>query len=226
MVSVIIPVHNGEAYLGEAIQSVLVQTLPADELIVIDDGSTDGTAAEAQRYGAKLRYVRQPHAGPGAARDHGIRIAKGDYLAFLDADDLWAPRKLELQMRAFEEEPELDLVFGHMDQFRSPELAPDVAATLVCNEVPTPSPLISCLLARRSAFDRVGALRTDLKNDFVDWYVRARDAGLRMRTLGELVSRRRMHPGNFTRRNKDLRQEYLHLLKMSLDRRRSRQDGG
>jgi glycosyltransferase involved in cell wall biosynthesis len=221
MISAVIPVFNGEAYLAEAIESVLGQTLPPGEILVVDDGSSDGTARVVERYYPRVIYRRQVNQGPGAARNLGIRESKGDFIAFLDADDLWLPERLEMQKNALDEDAGLDLVFCNMLQFRSPELSTAIAESLICDGRVQPSPLISCMLARRSAFERIGPLREDLKAEFVDWYLRAQDAGLKMRILDELLVKRRIHGGNFSLRNKDMRHEYLHSLKASLDRRRA-----
>jgi len=221
MISVVIPVHNGERYLAEAIESVLNQTYAPSQVLVIDDGSTDNTPAVARAYAEKVRYIRQEQKGPAAARDLGVRLSPTEFIAFLDADDIWMPEKLSAQMRAFTQEPEFDLVFCHMIQFRSPDLPVEVAATLACDERPQPSPLVSCLLTRRSAFERVGPLRTDIQAEFVEWYLRARDGGLRLRYVDEVLVRRRLHASNLTRRNNVVRQEYLQVLKASLDRRRA-----
>jgi len=227
MISVIIPVFDGERYIAQAIESVLDQTLPPDEVFVVDDGSQDGTREAIARYGSRVHYHHQSNLGSGAARNWGIRESKGDLLAFLDADDLWLPRRLELQKAALDEDPGLDLVFCHMSQFRSPELSPDEKANLLCDETPQPAPLISCLLARRSAFERVGPLRTDVKADFIDWYLNAQDMGLRMRTVDVPLVRRRIHPRNFSLTSKtDVRREYLFMLKASLDRRRVKTNSG
>jgi len=102
LISVIIPVYNGERYLAEAIESALAQTWEPVEIIIVDDGSTDGSADVASRFASSVKYDLQPHAGPGAARNRGARLARGDYLAFLDADDLWLKEKLKLQMAAMQ----------------------------------------------------------------------------------------------------------------------------
>src|SRR5438552_12366709 len=88
-VSVIIPVFNGERYIRQTIESVLAQTYQDFELLVIDDGSTDGTAEAVKEYEKNLRYVRQGNGGASKARNQGIRLSQGEYLAFQDADDLW-----------------------------------------------------------------------------------------------------------------------------------------
>ncbi len=109
-VSVIIPTYNYARFIGEAIDSTLAQTLPPLEVIVVDDGSTDGTRELLAEYGDRIRVISQQNQGVGAARNAGIAAARGEYLAFLDSDDAWYPRKLELQMLRFANEPELGLV--------------------------------------------------------------------------------------------------------------------
>ena len=122
VVSVIIPVFNGEKYLGEAIESVIAQTYRFVETIVIDDGSTDNSASVARRFGESVKYFHQTNQGTGAARNRGASLSGGDFLAFLDQDDLWLPDKLYRQMQVFAAVPDLDIVFGHLRQFHSPDL--------------------------------------------------------------------------------------------------------
>ena len=97
LVSVIIPTYNRWPMLRDAVASVLTQTFKNFELIIVDDGSTDETAHELAQYGASLRLVSQHNRGVAAARNAGVRVAKGEYIAFLDSDDLWLPKKLEVQ---------------------------------------------------------------------------------------------------------------------------------
>jgi glycosyltransferase involved in cell wall biosynthesis len=103
-VSTVIPVHNGEAYLAEAIGSTLSQTHPPIEVLVVDDGSTDATPSVAREFGDDVRYVRQDQSGVSAARNHGVQLARGELVAFLDHDDAWLPPKLERQVAAIESE--------------------------------------------------------------------------------------------------------------------------
>lgn len=221
-VSVIIPVHNGERYLAEAIQSVLAQTLPPDEIIVVDDGSTDASAAVAQSFGAPARVLIQANLGPAAARNLGVARACGDLLAFLDADDLWLPDKLARQMGALETDPACEAVFGRVENFISPELDATQRQILVqsANQVGTHH--IGALLIYRQAFRRVGDFEPRRRHgEFIEWWARALRLGLRYTILPELVLRRRLHANNLTRRERSGRQEYLSLLREQIAHRRS-----
>lgn len=112
-VSVVIPAYNASQYIAMAIDSVLDQTLKVDEIIVIDDGSTDRTREVVAKYEAKgVRYVHQHNQGSACARNKGVELASGRYIAFLDADDFWLPNKINLQVRTFKENPGLALVSG------------------------------------------------------------------------------------------------------------------
>jgi glycosyltransferase involved in cell wall biosynthesis len=219
-VSVIIPAFNAEAYLAEAIDSVLAQTLPPFEVIVVDDGSTDATAAIARRFAPAVNCFSQPNGGIGAARNSGVRAAHGNALAFLDADDLWLAAKLSLQVGALLADPALDLVFGHAEQFISPHLAGAQGRPGVGG--PMPGYVAGTLLVRREAFLRVGPFATGLKvGEFIDWYARARDIGLKAHLLPDVVLRRRIHDTNTGIRERDSRVEYARVLRAALARRRA-----
>jgi len=109
-VSVIIPTYNGAAFAVEAVDSVLAQTRPPDEIIVIDDGSTDDTQSRLARYADRIRYIRQSNGGVANARNHGIQESRGSLIAFLDGDDRWLPEKLERQLECLAAHPEADLI--------------------------------------------------------------------------------------------------------------------
>src|SRR4051794_39471252 len=121
-VSCIVPVFNGERYLREALDSILAQSHSALDVLVVDDGSTDDSAPLAKSYGDRLRYFFQPNAGPAAARNVGLAAARGEFVAFLDADDRWHPHKLTLQLARFGARPELDYCVTHVQNFWVPEL--------------------------------------------------------------------------------------------------------
>ena len=114
-ISVVIPAYNAAPYIAAAIDSVVGQTYKDLEIIVVDDGSVDNTAAVLQTYGNKVRYVRQENQGVSSARNHGIRVAQGELIAFLDADDVWFPEKLELQTQFLSAHEEAALVFGDLE---------------------------------------------------------------------------------------------------------------
>lgn len=119
-VSVVIPTHNNGEYLESALESVYQQTYAAHEIIVVDDASTDDTAKRMGRHTERVRYLRQSHAGSAVARNRGIMCTNGDYIAFLDSDDLWLPEKLERQMALAAEHP--DSVLIYCDFHRSEQL--------------------------------------------------------------------------------------------------------
>lgn len=113
MVSVIIPVYNCEEHVWRAIDSALSQTYREVEVIVIDDGSTDGTPGVLSKYGTRIRRIRQENSGVSAARNTGVEVASGEYISFLDSDDLWFEDKLAVQVRLLERYPDLDAVFSN-----------------------------------------------------------------------------------------------------------------
>jgi len=116
-ISIIIPTYNYAQYICEAIESVLNQTYKDFEIIVVDDGSTDNTKEVIKPYLNKIKYIYQQNSGPSSARNRGIKEAKGEYIAFLDADDIWLPQKLELQIKFMEKEKEVGLIFSDMILF-------------------------------------------------------------------------------------------------------------
>lgn len=115
--SVIIPTYNGSRWVGAAVESVLRQTYPAAEVLVVDDGSDDATPAALARFGPPVRVVRRPRGGIGAARNTGLERAAGDYLAFLDHDDLWRPDKLAAQADLLARRPEADVLYADAEEF-------------------------------------------------------------------------------------------------------------
>jgi glycosyltransferase involved in cell wall biosynthesis len=220
-ISVIVPIYNREAYLAEAIASILNQSFPPKEVIVIDDGSSDGGGEIAKSFPA-VRYHYQTNQGVGAARNQGVRLATGDFLAFLDSDDLWSLDKLERQLTAFTQNTHLDAVFGQVRQFFSPDLDEETKQkTQIPREV-MPGYHVGTMLIRREAFFRVGWFETEFKQgEFISWYLRSLDAGLQIAMLPEIVMERRIHQTNQGRNPEVDRREYARILKASLDRRRA-----
>lgn len=220
--SVIIPVYNGAPYLAEAIESVLAQTCRSFEIIVVDDGSTDGSAGIIARYAASVRHCFQENRGTGAARNRGVEAAQAPLLAFLDQDDLWEPGKLKAQMAMLAADTSLDAVFGLVGQFHSPELGEPFRRRVSCPLKPAAGYLPSAMLLRTEAFHRVGPFEESLQlAEWSEWFVRAVECGLRMGLVPEVVTRRRLHRGNKGLVFRHFRKEYPRLLKTLLDRRRT-----
>ena len=222
MVSVLIGAYNAEAYIGEAIESVLAQTYRPIELIVVDDGSDDGTASVIETFGNAVRYERQDRGGNGAARNRAAELAHGAYFAFLDADDRFMPDKIGRQVDVLHRDPSVDAVFGHVREFLSPELASSDAARLRRPTEDAPWMAPNLMLIRRESFFRVGLFSTTVRVGVtVDWYARALEAKLNMHLLPTVLLERRLHTQNNGLRERDSRSQYLHVLKASLDRRRA-----
>ena len=220
--SVIIPVFDGERYLAAAIESALLQTVSPAEVVVIDDGSTDRSAAIAEGFGGTVRCVRQARAGIGAARNAGLVAARERLVAFLDADDLWEPGKTAGQRAALEADRRLDMVFGLAVQFHSPELSDEERARTRVPSAPAPGYVPGGGLFRREAFERAGAFETGWRvGEFVGWYQRAMELGLRSALVPEVVLRRRVHTTNQGIRARDSLIDYARILKASIDRRRA-----
>jgi glycosyltransferase involved in cell wall biosynthesis len=222
LITVIIGAYNAERYLAEAIESVLAQTYRNLELIVVDDGSTDRTGEIAESYGDPVRCLRQANGGMAASRNRAIPEARGNYLAFLDADDRFPPNKLEQQLAVFEADPGLDIVYGHVTEFLSPDLDESARALLREPEHDVPWPTPNLMLVKRESFLRVGLFSTELKVGIgVDWHARANELGLRSATPPILALERRLHAENNGIRRRESKPQYLHVLKAALDRRRA-----
>jgi glycosyltransferase involved in cell wall biosynthesis len=221
LISCIVPVFNGARYIAEALESILNQTYRPLEVIVVDDGSTDHTPAVMRGYGDRIRSIRQDNGGPAAARNRGLSEATGDFVAFLDADDLWHPEKLERQSACFRARPELDLCFTHVQNFWIPELENE--KTRLGNHrftKPLPGYATQALLARRAIFDRVGGFNSGLRVvDDTDWFLRAFEKGAVVEILLDVLVQRRLHHGNLTR-SALAHEELMCLLKNSIDRKR------
>jgi len=222
LVSCIVPVFNGERYLAEALDSILAQTWRPLEVIVVDDDSTDGSAAVVAKYDAQVSYVYQANAGPAAARNRGLDAAAGAFIAFLDADDLWREDKLDRQMARFEARPGLDLCIAHLENFWTPDMKRERGWQSDIGLAKTQPGVSQAMIARRALFDRIGPFDTTLKyRDTMEWLSRAVDAGALMETLPDVLVFRRIHRNNISwHRGDDDREELLRSVKTILDRRR------
>ena len=219
-VSVIVPVFNAAAFLAATIGSVFRQRHNRLEVIVVDDGSTDGSSAIATEWGERIRYVRQPNAGPPSARNRGLRLATGQFITFIDADDLWPDDRLETQLRLFASHPDVDIVAGRFQWVRAVESGDSPAHLAPIAEPRNPLSLGTGLFRRR-VFETVGEMDETLWcSDDVDWYLRARELGIPMLLHDDVVLWYRRHESNITNDQERGRAFYLTAIKKSLDRRR------
>lgn len=224
LVSVVVPCYNAARFLDEALASVFAQGIDDLEVVLVDDGSTDGSAEIARRHGPRVRVHAQANAGIAAARNAGVARARGDWLAFLDADDVWTEGSLAARLAALAQPGIADGVFGALQQFLDPAMPQAEAARIEFDPRPQPGRFAGTLLVRRASFLRAGPFDTALKvGEMLDWVSRAELAGLGFLAIDTLVMRRRIHGSNTTLRQAPAqsRAEYLRALKATLDRRRA-----
>lgn len=200
LISCIVPVFNGERFLGAALDSILRQTYEPIEVIVVDDGSNDGTPDVAARYGRSIRYVRQDNRGSASAKNRGLAEARGEVLAFLDADDIWHENKLARQYCTIAERPvtELYLSFTSFQNFWMPELA-DEAERFRDDPIAGPCTAwsIGTLLTRRMVFEKLGGFADGRRgNENLPWFFAAARAGATIGMLPEVLMYRRFHQDN------------------------------
>ena len=221
-VSVVIPCYNGERYIADAIRSALRQDCDSLEVLVADDGSTDGSRQAVAAFHGAVRYLHQPHGGAARARNLGVEQSTGALLAFLDADDLWTDHALRALIAPIERDPSLGMTVGLMEQFVSPDLPDGAGSVFRFSPDPVPARMCGSVLVRRSEFDRVGGFSPRLESgEFTDWILRAEAAGLKFVTVPELVLRRRLHLLNHGVVRRAARQDYVKVVKAALDRRRA-----
>lgn len=222
-VAVIVPVRDCAAYLGEALASIAAQTVPPAEVVVVDDGSTDGSGDVARAAGFDVLAGGTPEAplGIGAARNRGIAATSAPFLAFLDADDVMLPPRLEVALATFHADPSLDVVLCHVRVFLSPDKVGTLDGVHHVPEAPMAGSSAIGLLVRRDAFLATGGWSEDLDvHDAFGWFARARELGLRATLLDDVLVRRRVHGDNITlRRRGDVHAQYLRSAREAIRRR-------
>jgi glycosyltransferase involved in cell wall biosynthesis len=217
-VAVAVPARNAERFIGEALASVLAQSYPVDEIVVVDDGSDDLTGDIAEAAGSKVRVLRQPNAGIGVARSRAVAATSGELVAMLDADDLLTPDSIGCRVRALQANPELDIAFGQVRHFTN--YANDAPVAL---DPLQPAHVPGGMLVRREAYELVGVFASGLRvAEALDWMLRARERGAHDVTVPDQVLWRRVHGANNSIVNRASLDEFPRALKASLDRRRGR----
>ncbi|MEA3446547.1 MAG: glycosyltransferase family A protein [Bacteroidota bacterium] len=220
VISVIIPVFNGGRFLSEAIDSVLAQNYDALEIIIIDDGSTDNSKEVALGYGNKIKYLYQENGGPAKARNFGLSIATGDFITFIDADDVWAKDKISRQLALFGKNEELGIVIGLAwktgfsvkEELDKPGLTPKGTFHL----------LLGSSLIKKSVFDRIGLLDEDLfLGDDTDWFNRAKENRIAIAIHRDVVQYYRIHENNITNDKRRSNHYVFKVIKKAKDRKMS-----
>lgn len=212
-VCVVIPVYNGESFIAEAVESALIQQGAELDVVVVDDGSADNSAEIARAF-EQVRVLVRSNGGIGAARNTAIATASSDFLAFLDADDVWPPDRIGLMLAEFANDASLEAVFGHAVQFGEERT----------ETPPQAGQLASTMLIRRSSFNNVGPFdETTRVGEFIDWWARAQERGLRWSQIPDVVLRRRIHTSNTGILQAGNRVDYTRVLRAALERRRASQ---
>ncbi|GAB6268976.1 MAG: hypothetical protein STSR0002_17180 [Smithella sp.] len=219
LVSVIIPVFNAEQFIGEAVENVLSQNYPALEIIIINDGSTDNSEAIIKNLPVDIRYFSQDNCGPSAARNKGIQDASGEFITFLDADDLWPENNLNIMVDEMLKNPEMEVIRGYAQLM-------ELNKTNGCYDyIGGPKDLfqnyIGAAIYRRSVFEKVGLFDPALRfGEDEDWFRRAAEMKLNTQRLEETSLLVRRHGGNMTEGKNMLELNVMKVLKKSLERRR------
>ncbi len=202
-VSVVIPTYQHAGFVCDAIDSVLSQTYQDYELIVVDDGSTDGTMEIVAKYGNQIAYLYQNNKGSAAARNTGIRAATGEYVAFLDADDVWMPNKLELEVAFLDTHPSVGMLYSNYGYFGD-RLAPagtgfdrwPPVSGHVLKEIFLSNPISSsAVLIRKSCFEKVGCFDESIFAEDTDMWLRLA-ARFEMDYLRTPLAKYRFHQEN------------------------------
>lgn len=220
IISVIIPVYNSERYLTEAIESVLRQSVPPQEIIVVDDGSTVETTSVINNFSNKVRYVYQKKSGVAAARNRGLELSKGDLIAFIDADDIWLKNKIELQLHLIHQNPKVELIIGFLKRVFKKDNK-DLFKVFDGDESGIFVMQLGSTLIRREVFRKVGNFDEGMKmSEDLDWFLRVRESGVNVEVHKEVVQLYRQHEKNTTKDKSAGNHYMLKAFKKSLDRRR------
>jgi glycosyltransferase involved in cell wall biosynthesis len=225
LVSVIVPVFNAASFLPQAIASIDRQAYSPFEIIVVDDGSTDNSAEVARNLPSVSSYFRQENQGPSAARNLGLKHARGEFIAFLDADDEWPVGKLDLQIGRLRAEPQLDVVLGRIQYISLPG-AEDIDIAFETEDRTLTHVHLGSGVYRAPVFERVGLFEESLRySEDVDWFMRAREEDISMVILGDVTLLYQLHAGNMTRHMKSERSNLATVMRLSLERGRLRGTG-
>ena len=227
LVSVIMAVYNSERYIIEALSSVVKQGVGSLEFIIVNDGSTDNTLSLIKSYidntntSIQWHIHSQKNQGPVLAQNAALDDMRGEYVAFIDADDIWVINRLRQQIDFLLTHKNIDMVFGYAKQFYSPELTEEECMKIFCSTENFPAITASTMCARKSVFQTAGCFDVKWRiGSFIDWFLRTRDCELNYYILPEVVFYRRLHKNNMGFAQKHAYIDYVRILKYSLDRKK------
>lgn len=220
-VEVILPVYNGEKFIRQAIASILSQSTPVKKIWVIDDGSTDDTAAileQLQNESTLIQVLSQKNQGVGAALNFGLSHLQEDWISFLDADDLWQSDRIESQLDFLQENPNCQMIFGQIEEFE--DFSDDLPQKYKAREGVMEGLHRSTLLCKRNLFEKFGHFDQTLKvGEFIAWFQKVRNSGVNYHVVPKVLARRRVHGDNMTA--KVDRNEFLQLIRRQLIQKRN-----
>jgi glycosyltransferase involved in cell wall biosynthesis len=219
LVSVVVPVYNNADFISETINTIHEQDYQPIEILMVDDGSTDDSAILIQQF-PDIRYIHQNNKGPGAAKNTGILASQGEYIAFLDADDLWKPNKISQQVAYFDQCPQLGYIITQMTLFMMPGIQKPSWLKPEFLQQALPAYLPSSLMVKRKTLMQVGLFDESLKtSDEVDWFFHAKDLAIPMAILPDVLVERRIHEHNLSNKINELHATLLESVKRSLLRK-------
>jgi len=225
-VSVIIPVYNREKFIHAAIESVLAQSHRPTEIIVVDDGSTDRTAEIVQAFNSPVRYLFSRNEGPAAARNKGLALSCGEFVAFLDSDDLWPVDKLKVQIQYLLDHPGIYYTIGKVTYFLEPGSSPPPGFRRELLDGPRVGCVLQAMVARKTVFGLVGPFNGKLRTaEDVDWFSRANDLTVNMAVVENVVSHIRVHNDNTILNEPQSNRSLMAVLRESVLRKKNERKG-
>lgn len=216
LISVVVPVKNNLQYLPQALDSVVVAAKDFDtEIILIDDGSTEDIKSFAKNYPFPIRYYRQKNKGASFSRNRGVRLARGEYLAFIDSDDIWHKNHLKVLLKVFAKNPGIQIARGSAQRFY------ESLEKKNFYEKARVMPTFGSSLSLPTAFKVAGPLDRNLRfHEDTEWFIRARDKGVKMKSVSQVVVYYRLHQNNTTRDVRPTDKIIFKIIHDSLVRRR------
>lgn len=219
--SVIIPVYNGSQYLAATLESVLAQTYPLHEIIVIDDGSTDSSPGILRSYGDRLRMTRQDNQGIAAARNAGLRQVTGDVINFIDQDDLWPAGRTAALVKALQSDPDALVAAGKVEILYERSRPPNPLDNF---ETAVREFFVGSLCVRKEVFERIGTFHTGIGYaDDTDFLMRRREANIKTAYMDDVALRYRLHDRNTSFHRSVTNAHLMAAFRESLRRRRTKE---